>query len=152
MRVTIILCLALLLAPLNALPVTAEGAIHNVGPQALKRINEYRAAHGLRRLRLNRKLTASASVHADNMVRYGFFSHKGPGGTTPGSRARAQGYRFCRITENIAKGQKSLDIVITAWINSPSHRHNILDKGVTEFSLVWGPGNVWVMDMGRRGC
>ena len=152
MRVTIILCLALLFTPLNALPIAAEAAIHNVGPQALKQINEYRAANGLRRLRLNRKLAASASVHANNMVQYGFFGHEGPDGSTPGSRARKQGYRFCRITENIAKGQKSLDIVITAWMNSPNHRRNILDKGVNEFSLVWGPGNVWVMDLGRRGC
>jgi uncharacterized protein YkwD len=86
------------------------------------------------------------------MLKYDFFRHHGPGNTTPGSRARSQGYRFCRITENIAQGQKTLDIVFKAWMNSPKHRHNILDSRVTEFSLVWGPGNIWVMDLGRRGC
>jgi uncharacterized protein YkwD len=152
MRLTLIMCLALLLSPLSATPLAAEGSVKNIGPDVLKRMNAVRAQHGLHRLKLNRKLTASAGVHARNMLKYDFFSHDGPGTSTPGSRARSQGYRFCRITENIAQGQKTLDIVFTAWMNSPKHRHNILDSGVTEFSLVWGPGDIWVMELGRRGC
>jgi len=152
MRLIIIICYILLLSPLTALPLAAEGYVKNIGPDVLKRVNAVRAQHGLHRLKLNRKLTAAAEVHARSMMKYGFFSHDGPGNSTPGSRARSQGYRFCRIAENIAQGQKTLDIVFTAWMNSPKHRRNILDPGVNEFSLVWGPGNIWVMGLGRRGC
>lgn len=35
---------------------------------------------------------------------------------------------------------------------SPGHRRNILDGEVTEFGLVRGPGDLWVMVLGRAGC
>ncbi len=152
MRLTLILWLALLFAPLNSMALATEGKIKNVSAQALKRVNDYRTANGLGRVKMNKKLTAAAALHARSMMKYGFFSHEGPGKSSPGSRARSQGYRYCRIAENIAKGQRSMDEVITAWINSPGHRRNILDRDVNEFSLVWGPGNIWVMELGRQGC
>jgi uncharacterized protein YkwD len=152
MRLTLILWLTLLFAPLNSMVLANEGGVRDISAQALNIVNDYREANGLHRLTLNKRLSATAAVHARNMSKYDFFAHNGPGRSTPGRRARSQGYQYCHIAENLAKGQKSLDVVMRDWINSPSHRRNLLDRRVQEFSLVRAPGDIWVMEMGVRGA
>src|SRR5437899_568998 len=41
--------------------------------------------------------------------------------------ARA-GYRYERAGENVARGQRTLDAVMTAWLTSPGHRRNLLGE------------------------
>jgi uncharacterized protein YkwD len=69
-----------------------------------------------------------------------------------GDRVRRQGYGFCFVAENIAKGQGSLERVLNGWLASPGHRRNILASQAREFGLVRGPGNLWVMVLGKPGC
>jgi len=152
MRFALVICLTLLLTMVPPTHSTAGGGIQNFGPQVLKRMNQIRVKHGLHRLSVNRRLTAASSAHARNMAARDFFNHKGSDGSTPAKRALRQGYKYCRIAENIAKGQKSLDEVMVAWMNSTKHRDNILDREVREFSLVRGNGDIWVMNLGVRGC
>ncbi|HKI17074.1 MAG TPA: CAP domain-containing protein, partial [Isosphaeraceae bacterium] len=41
---------------------------------------------------------------------------------------KRKGYVFVKVGENIANGQKTIDEVMTSWMNSPGHRANILAK------------------------
>lgn len=148
MRLVLIFCLALGFAP----PAGASGNVENVSGAAMARVNAIRAGKGLPVLRSDDKLTRAAGSHAKDMIRKRFFSHTGSDGSTVGRRARSQGYGPCVIAENIAKGHPRLSQVLSAWMGSRGHRRNILHAEVTEFALVRGSGNVWVMVLGRDGC
>ena len=50
-------------------------------------------------------------------------------------RARAAGYDWRAIGENIAEGQLSVAEVMETWMNSPGHRRNILEKGFKELGV-----------------
>lgn len=97
-------------------------------------------------------LTKAAADHASDMAARGFFSHTGSDKSSVGKRVKRQGYGFCFVAENIAKGQKNLSQVMESWMSSDGHRRNILASEATEFGLVSGPGNLWVMVLGRPGC
>ena len=148
MRAILILCLSLVFAP----PAFAKKNVQNVSEPAAVSINAVRAKHGQMALSPSEKLTRAAKVHAEDMIRKGFFSHTGSDGSTIGTRAAAQGYGYCVIAENIAKGHLDVKDVLTAWMKSKGHRRNILNAEVTEFALVRGQGDVWVMVLGRPGC
>ena len=60
------------------------------------------------------------------MVKRNYFSHTSPDGTTFVTRAKAAGYTS-PIGENIAWGYRTPEAVMTAWMNSPGHRANILN-------------------------
>ncbi|MDI5966905.1 CAP domain-containing protein [Streptantibioticus silvisoli] len=94
--------------------------------QVLTLVNQQRAQAGCRPLTANARLAELAGDFSDEMAARGFFDHTDPDGQTPWNRAAALG-----ITnlggENIAEGQADARAVMTAWMNSPGHRANILD-------------------------
>ncbi|MFD0857779.1 CAP domain-containing protein [Roseovarius aquimarinus] len=115
-------------------------------------VADIRSRHGLAPLDVSPRLVQAAAAHARDMQANGFFSHTGSNGSGIGDRARAAGYGFCFIAENIAKGQGSLAQVMEGWMGSTGHRRNILSEGAREFALVEEAGNIWVMVLGRPGC
>ena len=149
MRLLLVLCLAFtLVTP----PVSARGSTENVSAPAVAAVNKLRARHGRTALRAEPRLARAAASHADDMARKRFFSHTGSNGSTVGNRARAHEYGPCVIAENIAKGHPRLDLVLRDWMRSRGHRRNILNAEVTDFAIVRGRDNLWVMMLGRPGC
>ena len=140
MRTILLLCLAL------AMPSAG------VAQQARQMLNGLRAEEGLGPLRPSPVLEQAAMAHAVDMVDNGFFGHDGSDGSSVGDRARRLGYGWCAIAENIAKGQGSLPDVMGAWSRSAPHRSNMLLPDVTEYGLVRGQSDVWVLVLGRDGC
>ncbi|HEY9038659.1 MAG TPA: CAP domain-containing protein [Roseovarius sp.] len=132
---------------LSAAPALAQ----DMGAAAQGQTNTLRANAGLEPLRVSGALTRAAAGHARDMAQNGFFSHTGSNGSGIGDRARAAGYGFCFIAENIAQGQSSVDQVLSGWMASTGHRRNILSEGAREFALV-REGDIWVMVLGRPGC
>ncbi|ELR66095.1 hypothetical protein C942_00423 [Photobacterium marinum] len=80
-------------------------------------------------------LEQAAFVHSSNMANYNFFSHTGLDGTQPADRVTAQGYDWRAVGENIAAGQKDIDAVMTAWLNSPGHCKNIMSANYTQIGV-----------------
>ncbi|RMI30185.1 CAP domain-containing protein [Nocardia stercoris] len=81
----------------------------------------------------------------------GFFSHTDPDGTDPGDRIAAAGYTWQAYGENIAQGQADANAVVTAWMNSPGHRANILNCGFTQIGIGIADGSGgpwWTQDFG----
>jgi uncharacterized protein YkwD len=126
--------------------------MQDLGPAARDWMNATRADAGRGALAVNAKLTQAAAAHAGDLARTGTFSHSGSNGSSLGDRVRRADYGFCFVAENIAKGQGTLDQVLEGWMDSPGHRRNILARQPREFGLVRGPGNLWVMVLGRPGC
>ena len=115
--------------------------------------NRHRKAYGLRRLRASRSLRRAAVNHARDMVRRGYFGHVSFGGGTVVDRVGRTGYsRRFTAGENIFYGlppRPSPAAVVAAWMDSPGHRHQILNPAWEEVGI----GTIMrppVADSGRR--
>ncbi|MGB7241891.1 MAG: CAP domain-containing protein [Sulfitobacter sp.] len=131
------------------LTMAAPAAANSVATDA---INALRAAKNRAPIKYSRTLEAAAIAHANDMARKRFFSHKGSDGSNVSHRVSAQGYRWCFVAENIAKGQRNLAEVMRAWKNSPGHRKNMLNKSATEFAVIGVNPNIWVMVLANPKC
>ncbi|GGS46794.1 CAP domain-containing protein [Streptomyces griseoviridis] len=77
----------------------------------------------------------------------GVLSRTGPDGSTMAERVEAAGCLRSVPGENAARGQADADAVMDAWMNSPGHRANILDRAFEEIGIgvhagdggPWGP-------------
>lgn len=123
-------------------------------------INAFRAQNGLGPLARNAFLDRAAMAHARDMLARDYFSHISPDGVGPGERARAAGYDWARVLENIAAGQRTPRAVVDAWVASTDgHREAMLDPAVTELGVGYvfapfDPGRVearhyWALSLGR---
>lgn len=113
-----------------------SGAVFaNEEAKALTAINAARVKAGCAALEVNPKLQAAAKGHAMAMAEKNFFSHTGKNGSKLSGRAKAQGYRFSQLAENIAIGQSSAVEVVRSWMGSPGHRRNALDCGLKETGI-----------------
>lgn len=74
-----------------------------------------------------------AFEHSRDMGDHNFFSHTGSDGLAPGDRVRNAGYDWSVVGENIATGQRSIDAVMMAWLDSPAHCANLMQASYTEF-------------------
>jgi uncharacterized protein YkwD len=120
----------------------------------VKLTNAYRSQNGLGPLAVSPVLEAVAGAHGRDMTGKGFFAHRGSDGSNTGGRAKRQGYGYCLIAENIAKGPRTPDEVMQGWINSKGHRKNLLQSKAREIGVSRQAGNIWVMVIGTQmgGC
>ncbi|MBI1416290.1 MAG: CAP domain-containing protein [Limimaricola sp.] len=129
---------------------SVPGNAQAMASQIAAGLNAQRAANGLPALRYNPTLSQAAMAHACDMTEHDFFSHRGSDGSTAGARMRRVGYRFCTAAENIAWGYPHPDQIISGWMASPGHRHNMLLQGVTDFGIAIAQspkGPYWVLDI-----
>ena len=146
------------LAAAAALALTAAGSAHaacanadlmpgkanaaKVRHATLCLLNRQRRAHGEHKLVGSRRLRHAAARYARTMVRHRFFAHQAPTGSTPLSRIRhthyLRGARFWTIGENLAWGTGVLATpraTVRAWMHSPEHRANILNRTYREIGI-----------------
>ncbi len=112
----------------------------------LAAVNAERKKAGVPPLTANAKLDLAAERHAEDMLARSYFAHESPDGKTVRQRSKEAGYDWQAIGENIAEGQTSVAEVMKTWMNSPGHRHNILDRDFKEMGsgLALGrSGNGW---------
>jgi uncharacterized protein YkwD len=144
-----------------------QASLHFLRSSVLCLVNRVRKHYGLPRLRYNPDLRRSATAHSNDMVTNGYFSHFGPGGSTPSDRIIRAGYltraRSYFLGEDLAGGggrrYGSPLSIFRAWMHSPPHRANILDPrfddsgvGVARgFPLGGGPDSAtYTIDFGTR--
>lgn len=94
--------------------------------------NNRRLAAGTTSLSLNSKLNAAAQAKANDMVTRDYWSHNTPDGNPPWVFIDAQGYSYIKAGENLAYGFSTSDATVTGWMNSPSHKENMLDTAYSE--------------------
>jgi uncharacterized protein YkwD len=92
----------------------------------LQAMNEQRARRGLPPLHRNVRLDAAAGDRINDMFEFRYFAHVAPDGTEPFVWVRQRGYRYTRVGENLAMGQRAARQVVEQWMASPGHRDNIL--------------------------
>lgn len=105
--------------------------------------NQEREKNSLPDLTYNDKLSTAAYNKAQDMFAKNYWAHFGPDGRTPWDFILNSGYRYEYAGENLAKNFLFSDGVVSAWMNSQSHRENILKPNYTEvgFAIVNGTLN-----------
>jgi uncharacterized protein YkwD len=98
-------------------------------------INAERAANGLGALSAEDRLIQAAQWHSADMACNNYFSHFAPDGSSGGDRITRAGYLWNYFGENIAAGYASPEKVVQAWMESPSHKANILNKNYVEIGV-----------------
>ncbi|MFV0294968.1 MAG: CAP domain-containing protein [Hyphomicrobiaceae bacterium] len=104
--------------------------------------NDFRRAQGVGRLTRNHTLDTAARAFATYLARSGRFAHEADG-RSPADRAKASGYAYCTVAENLAlnldsrgfKTGKLVRDVVEGWKHSKGHRHNMLLPQVTEIGV-----------------
>lgn len=111
-------------------------------------INKERSSRGMKPLRFDKKQEKAASKHNKVMLRQNCFSHLCPGEKDLVGRIAAVGYLPCTCTwgiaENLAWGEGPESTpakVVTAWMNSPDHRVNILNPKYDEVGIAIDDGS-----------
>lgn len=95
-------------------------------------INEQRQKNNLPSLSLNSSLSLAAQKKAENMFQENYWSHYAPDGKTPWDFIMGANYKYEYAGENLAKNFLFSNGVVDAWMNSSTHRENILKKEYTE--------------------
>lgn len=152
LALSLLLTFALLIPTVS--PASADAGYEQ---RVLDIVNQIRLGAGLSSLVPSASLASSARGYADEMAREGFFAHQSPKGSTFVARNEAAGYTgWTFLGENLAGGQPDPQSVVNAWLNSPSHRDNILSPNARELGVgyVYRAGSVyghyWVQEFGAR--
>ncbi len=98
----------------------------SVSDKVLEIVNRERAANGLSALKLDTALSKVAQAKAEDMLKNNYFSHTSPTYGSPFEMLKTFGISYRSAGENIAKGQKTPESVMQAWMASSGHRKNIL--------------------------
>jgi len=101
----------------------------------LEETNASREREQLPTLRRNSELDEAARLKAENMAEVGYFSHWSPDGISPWHWFEEVGYSYAHAGENLAVHFTDSTAVVDAWLNSPSHRANILNEQYTEMGI-----------------
>jgi uncharacterized protein YkwD len=108
-------------------PVELVGSTQGLNAQAaLREVNAYRRAHGLKPVVLDQRLIGAARTSARYQASRGRIGHRGPGGSRPWDRARSAGYSPHLTAENVASGQRSFSEAMRGWERSAEHKRNLL--------------------------
>jgi hypothetical protein len=118
---------------LGALP-TQGSAIESATLMAL--INQERTNRNLSSLFTNQALLTAASEKSQDMLARGYFAHIDPDGNYVWPKIIAAGYTPYKILgENLAIDFSTAEGMIQAWLNSPTHRANLLHPDFVDQGL-----------------
>jgi uncharacterized protein YkwD len=97
--------------------------------------NDERKKAGLPLLHYNPVLSESATAKAQDMFANNYWAHNSPQGKTPWDFFRSAGYQYSVAGENLAKDFYDTDSVMKAWMNSPTHKANIVNNKYQEIGI-----------------
>ncbi|MFB7513536.1 CAP domain-containing protein [Streptomyces sp. NPDC056144] len=115
--------------------------------------NEERDKAGCGPLHTETHLRNAAQGHADDMARRDYYQHDSPEGRDAGDRITGAGYTWSRWGENIHRGPRTPADAMSDWMDSPSHRENILDCAFKDIGVgvtLTSNGPWWVQNFGAK--
>jgi len=104
-------------------------------------LNQERVSQNLPALSVNSQLDQAALLKAQDMLQNGYFAHQSPQGISPWFWFKKIGYNYKYAGENLAIGFFESPDVYNAWLNSVSHRDNMLNKNYKEVGTAVLNGN-----------
>jgi uncharacterized protein YkwD len=137
---SLILLLLLLASPPTAVDNKEEAPKFEMTKderRLLELVNKERAKADLPALRPHPLLFKAARAHSANMARQRKMDHV-LDGKRPAQRVEEAGYDWGKVAENLITADQTdvpLEKIVKSWMDSKSHRENILLKDVTETGL-----------------
>jgi hypothetical protein len=112
------------------LPVSILVAAPSIDPgDVMSRVNKERSNRFLPTLITNSKLSSAATTKSNDMLARGYFAHVNPDGKYVWPTVEAAGYTpYKTLGENLAMDFTDAATMVSAWMNSPTHRANILNE------------------------
>jgi hypothetical protein len=124
------------ISSISTLYIKGSGMSATVLPAVLVDLtNSARLSNNTQILARNTVLDQAAQLKAEDMARNGYFAHTSPTGVTPWHWFGKAGYVFSYAGENLAINFTESVDVEKAWLNSPTHRANILNAQFTEIGI-----------------
>ena len=121
--------------------VLRSGGMAAVISASLVELANFDRAEGhLGTLTINPVLVAAAQAKANDMAAKGYFAHVSPDGSDSWTWFKKAGYSFSYAGENLAVNFSDSDEVEQAWMESPTHRANILNGRFTEIGIATAVG------------
>jgi hypothetical protein len=110
--------------------------------QLLILTNQQRQNNNLGPLTDNSELDQAAANKATDMFSKDYWAHNAPDGTTPWVFIKGAGYNYIYAGENLARGFTNASDVISAWMNSPEHRANVLSPNYQNVGFAVATGKL----------
>ncbi|WP_161524691.1 CAP domain-containing protein [Alteribacter lacisalsi] len=121
-----------------------EGDLKDFELQVIELTNQERANNGMPALDTNVDLCYVARRKSQDMNENNYFSHTSPTYGSPFDMMRDYGIQYTAAGENIAQGQPTPEQVVQQWMESPSHRENILSGNYSQIGVGYETnGNHW---------
>lgn len=95
--------------------------------ELLNLINTERNKYNLPNLQIDESIQNIARLKAEDLVKNAYFSHTSPTYGTPFEMLKSHNITYKTASENIA-GNNSLSGALESWMNSDSHKKNILSN------------------------
>jgi uncharacterized protein YkwD len=106
-------------------------------------INSRRQNLGIEPLQLNEQLSKAASAKTQDMIKNNYFSHISPVDNTKWSDfIDESNYVYAEAGENLANGFDNANEMVESWMNSQSHRENIVNTSFSETGFGLGYGKL----------
>ncbi len=112
---------------------SSNTAVSSYEQKVVELVNVERQKAGLSALTLDSKISSVARTKSKDMADNNYFAHQSPTYGSAGDMLRKSGINWSAWGENIASGQRTPEAVVTAWMNSPGHKANIMS---TNFSKI----------------
>lgn len=103
--------------------------------EVVRLTNQKRAEAGLSQLSLNVVLSNAAQSKGSDMISKDYWAHVAPDGTQPWAFFNGVGYKYRYAGENLARDFTNATEAVNAWMNSPTHRENILNPKYKEIGI-----------------
>lgn len=115
----------------------------SVNPDNIVRLtNSVRQQNKLSLLTVNSSLTKAAASKAQDMINQHYFAHISPSRVTPWYWFKKAGYSYAYAGENLAIDFIQSEDVVQAWLDSPSHRQNLLSNRFKEIGVATASGEI----------
>lgn len=130
-----------LLASIGNVILTSTGLLASIQSAFLVDLtNKDRLEENVSMLSINPVLVEAAQKKANDMAEKSYFAHTSPEGRTPWYWFEDVGYNYMYAGENLAVNFTESVDVHRAWLASPTHRQNILDRRFTEIGIATADG------------
>lgn len=104
--------------------------------------NDQRADAKVQLLTESKVLNEAAKLKLDDMFKNNYWEHVAPSGVQAWDFMKQVGYKYEVAGENLAKGYHDSGSTVNAWMDSQSHKDNLLSPKYTEIGVAVGSGNI----------
>lgn len=118
---------------------------NNFESEVLRLVNIERKNAGLSPLIASKELDKVAKLKSEDMAIYNYFDHDSPNYGSPFEMMKMFGIKYTAAGENLAKGYKTPESVVSGWMESPGHRKNILNPNFNKLGvgIYYGDTTYW---------